>query len=110
MDLKPATHLIIQFDGGFYRIPITAKVGFVLVPGSGEGQLFASGMTFGVPIADPAAKTMADNSVALDLAAALLAPVTVAHAGDDVSAFLAAGGIPGILELPPGDYPKFHVS
>lgn len=108
--LKHATHLYIGHDeGGFYKVEINASVGFVLVPGSGSGRLVVNGVTFVVPIANPDAKTMDDNATALDLATALLAPVTVAHAGDDLSAVMAAAGPTGFVELPPGDYPAFHV-
>lgn len=109
MDLKPATHVIIQFEGGFYKIPVTAEVGFALVPGSGVGHLVVDGATFMMPIANPAARTMTENTAASDLAAALLAPVTAAHAGDDLSKVIAAAGPSGFIDLAPGDYPAFTV-
>lgn len=107
-DLKPATRLFVQFDGGYYPVPWDATTGLVILPGTGTGVLVQSGRSYSLTAAGFAPNLGADEtSIRADLAAALLSPVMIAHPGDDLAALMAGKG--GFIEMEPGQYAGFTV-
>ncbi len=109
MILNPITRIILQHANGYYSVVLDGTAGVVILPGAGVGAVTHNGTVHPLKAADPEAASKTDGDP-LNVATALLATVTTAAPGADLTALLSNLGPTALISLPPGDYPPFHVA